>query len=84
MIEYDSFGRMKYNPDLHGKQGTTWLQEDIDYLIQWGNKIGIEEISLALERDEGSVCRKMSELRKKGKLGITKTRNFRLLKKANG
>lgn len=84
MIEYDSFGRMRYNPELHCKQGTKWIDEDIDYLINWGNKIGIEEMSLALERDERSVSQKMTELRKKGKMEIAKIRHFRLLKQANG
>lgn len=65
-IEYDACGRMKFNPDLHENQGKPWSREDLDYLINWYNKIGIEEMSLALERTETTVATKVAILRKRG------------------
>lgn len=65
-IEYDSCGRMKYNPDLHRNNGKPWSKEDIEYLINWYSKIGIEEMSLALERTEATIAAQVQKLRKKG------------------
>ena len=66
MIEYDTQGRMKYNPELHHNQGTEWNEEDTQYLIDWYDIVGIEEIALALGRSEGTVNSKINVLRKKG------------------
>lgn len=65
-IEYDKAGRMKYNPDLHPNQCKLWSKDDLDYLINWYSKIGIEEMSLALGRSEGTIATKVNMLRKKG------------------
>ncbi|CAI3662242.1 MULTISPECIES: hypothetical protein [Clostridium] len=65
-IEYDACGRMKYNPDLHKNNGTTWSEDDLNYLINWYEKIGIEEMSLALGKSEGTVAHKVQTLRKQG------------------
>lgn len=65
-IEYDACGRMKYNPDLHKNNGTTWSEDDLNYLINWYEKIGIEEMSLALERTEATIAAQVQKLRKKG------------------
>ena len=35
MIEYDSQGRIKYNPELHDRQGFPWSEEETEYLIKW-------------------------------------------------
>lgn len=82
-IEYDKCGRMKYNPDLHKNQGTPWSEEDIEYLINWYNKIGVEEMSLALERSEATVATKVNMLRKKGLMKNNTVRKChrRLIKK---
>lgn len=66
MIEYDRWGRMKYHPEIHFKQGKEWDKEDIEYLINWIDKIGYEEMSLALGRTEGVIANKVNHLRKKG------------------
>lgn len=65
-IEYDKAGRMKYNPDLHPNQCKLWQNDELDYLINWYSKIGLEEMSLALGRSEGTIATKVSMLRKKG------------------
>jgi len=80
-IEYDGCGRLKYNPILHPNQGMPWSTEDKEYLIEWLDKIGLEEMSLALGRTETTISEKARILRKKGLMKPdTKARNPRLLK----
>lgn len=84
-IEYDKCGRMKYNPDLHQNNGKPWSKEDLDYLINWYEIIGLEEISMALERSEVTVAAKVAYLRRKGKMNKgsrSKKYHNKLLKKA--
>ena len=66
MIEYDSSGRMRYNPEFHRKNGQLWNDEDLKYLIEWYDKIGAEEMSFALERPITAVMQKAKILRDKG------------------
>lgn len=65
-IEYDKYGRMHYNPEFHSKSGTLWNQEDLQYLIDWYDIAGPEEMAFALERTVKTVQMKVTELRKKG------------------
>lgn len=65
-IEYDKYGRMKYNPEFHPNAGNPWSSKDLEYLIEWFDKIGAEEMSLALGRPMTTVSNKVSILRKKG------------------
>lgn len=65
-LEFDKGGRLKYNPGLHPNQGKQWSKDDLDYLINWYSKIGLEEMSLALGRSEGTVATKVNILRKDG------------------
>lgn len=84
-IEYDKCGRMKFNPELHQNNGKPWSQEDLNYLIDWYEKIGLEEMSLAVGRSEVTVAAKVGYLRKKGimkKGPRSKKYNNKLLKKA--
>lgn len=67
-IEYDRLGRMRYNPIFHSRTGQQWTQSDLDYITQWYDKIGPDEISYALERTIKSVMTKATELKKKGKM----------------
>lgn len=66
MVEYDRYGRMKYNPELHENQGKPWSEEDLEYLMTWYEIIGAEEMSLALGRPEAVIANKVSKLRKSG------------------
>lgn len=54
--------------DLYSNTGKPYTKEDLDYLINWYDKIGLEEMSLALERTGRSVVGKVYELRKGGKM----------------
>lgn len=65
-IEYDHFGRMKYNKEFHSKNGTPWTYSDQQYLIQWYDKISPEEMSLALDRTSNTIAEQVNKLRKKG------------------
>lgn len=66
MINYDCAGFMKYNPELHDRQGKAWTTEEIQYLIEWYDIIGIEEMSLALGRSESTVSARVKRLRTEG------------------
>ena len=68
MIEYDSQGRIKYNPELHDRQGFPWSEEETEYLIKWYDIIGMEEMSLALGRTEATVANKVYRLQKQGRM----------------
>lgn len=80
-VEYDSSGRMKYNPRFH-KKGIAWSSEDLQYLIEWYDIIGPEEMSFALERPATSIMQRVSELRRKGVMKKPKKiTHFRRIKK---
>lgn len=68
MLEYDTQGRIKYNPELHDRQGLPWSEEETEYLIKWYDIIGMEEMSLALGRTEGTVASKVCRLQRQGKM----------------
>jgi hypothetical protein len=82
-VEYDNYGRMKYNPDLHDRQGTPWTHNELNYLIDWYDLIGVEEMSLALGRTEVSITHKVNVLRRQGRMSFPKKicKNKRLLSK---
>lgn len=65
-IRYDRFGRMLYNPEFHTNTRKQWSKSDLDYLVDWYDKIGPEEMSFALERTMASVMQKVNSLRKQG------------------
>jgi len=69
-IQYDKYGRMLYNPEFHSKNCTKWKEEEVQYLIQWYEIIGAEEMSFALERTMPSIQHKVSKLRKKGRMKL--------------
>lgn len=66
MINYDNSGRMTYCPELHDRQGKAWTTEEIQYLIEWYDIIGIEGISLVLGRSESTVSARVKRLRTEG------------------
>lgn len=66
MIEYDRFGRMKYNPEFHKRCGVVWNKSELKYLVDWYDKIGAEEMSFALERPISAVSEKVAVLRRRG------------------
>jgi hypothetical protein len=81
VVEYDRFGRMRYNAELHFNQGKPWSKEDLEYLVNWYSIIGAEEMSLALGRTEMTVADKVHKLRKRGLMRKEKASyNLRLLR----
>lgn len=77
-ISYDKLGRMRYHPDFHPNQGKTWLLKDQQFLIEYYEKLGPDEISLVLGRTIHSVMMRASDLRKKGLMPKrTITKNFK-------
>ena len=66
MVKYDKCGRMEYNPEIHDRVGEPWTDEEIEYLVNWYDIIGAEEMSLALGRTEMSISNKANTLRNRG------------------
>lgn len=78
-IEYDKYGRMKYNPIFHPNNRTLWSTADLRYLIDWYEKVGPDEMSFALGRTVGTIMQKVNELRKQGLMPqTTNTRHKRI------
>ncbi|SED37168.1 hypothetical protein SAMN05216178_6979 [Pseudomonas saponiphila] len=65
---YDSYGRMNYHPDFHPNQGAPWTTKDQQYLIQYYEKLGPEQVSLELGRTIHTVMTRAYELRKRGEM----------------
>lgn len=65
-LEFDGYGRVKYNSEIHYNQREPWTMDDLNYLIEWYDKIGGEEISFALGRTETSIYQTVLKLRRKG------------------
>ena len=65
-MSYDKQGRRNYDPELHDRQGLPWTKEETEYLINWYDKIGMEEMSLALGRTEKTIGHRVYVLRKRG------------------
>lgn len=63
---YDAYGRMNYHPDFHPNQGTPWTTTDQQYLIEFYEKLGPEQVSLELGRTIHTVMTRACELRKCG------------------
>lgn len=73
-VTYDALGRMQYHPDFHQMQGKRWQKEELQYICDFYNVCGPEEIALGLERTIHTVMQKASELRKVGWLPKQKKR----------
>jgi len=65
-IEYDRYGRMKYNREFHPNNGKKWSKEELRYLVDWYDKIGADEMSFALGRTITTIAQKVNQLRKLG------------------
>lgn len=63
-VQFDRYKRMKYHPEYHKNMGQPWSFEDLQYLINYYDKIGATEMSFALERTETSILQRVNELRK--------------------
>lgn len=66
--EYDSYGRMKYNPDYHPNHLKPWIYKDEQYLIDNYVLDGPEVVAAALGRTIGVIMTRAYVLRKEGKM----------------
>lgn len=73
---YDRYGRMNYHPEYHQNQGKPWTTRDQKYLIEYYEKLGPEQVSLALGRTIHTVMQRASELRKRGVMRMPTTRTY--------
>lgn len=67
MVQYDTFGRMKYNPEYHDNHGKRWSKEDLIYLCSMHGAMKRKDLSLALGRTETTVAMKLYTLTNKKK-----------------
>ena len=65
-IEFDAMGCMVYHPDYHPNQGRDWTTVDQRFLIDNYERVGPEEVSLALGRTIHAVMNRACMLRKQG------------------
>lgn len=65
-VTYDKKGRMLYNPLYHRRTGKKWSKDEIRYLIDWYDIIGVDEMSYALERTPYTINNHVYQLRKRG------------------
>lgn len=63
-LEYDKYGRMKYNPYFHKNNRKPWTEEELQYLTNWYDIIGAQEMSFALERTPSSIYTKYRQIKK--------------------
>jgi len=67
-IQYDAYGRMKFNPEIHTSHKTPWTTVDENYLIKYYRKISAAELSLALGRTIGVIHDRIYRMKKAGTL----------------
>ncbi len=84
-IIFDRYGRMQYHPDYHPNQGKPWTTTDEQYLIEFYEVEGPEQMSLSLGRTIHTVMTRAYQLRKRGVMTKPKVqKNFpRLMKPRN-
>lgn len=75
-VTYDSYGRMNFHPEFHGKQKTPWSTTDQKFLIENYAALGPEQISLTLERTIHTVMTRAYELRKSGQMAKPAKRTY--------
>lgn len=78
IFEYDSNGRLKYHPKLHGKTGKPWTEDDLEYLCKYHAVDDIGSIALALDRTHATVASKLTDLRKNGKYDYYRSLNCQI------
>lgn len=65
-IEYDTHGRMRYNPEFHENHGKAYTKDDLVYACAMWGYMRIADIALALGRTQASVTTKVYKLQEIG------------------
>jgi hypothetical protein len=66
-IEFDSSGRMKYNPLYHFNHGKPFSEDDLEYLCKYHDIDGPRKVGLAIGRTECTCISRLDYLKKRGK-----------------
>lgn len=66
MSEYDSQGRLKYDPGLHEEHGERYSEDDLIYMCSAHGYDSLTDIGLALGRTPCAIAVKLGHLKKKG------------------
>lgn len=67
MYEYDSVGRMKYNPEIHFNHKKPWSVKDLAYLCKFYKYGEGRNLAFTLGRTEAVIYNKAHDLRKENK-----------------
>jgi hypothetical protein len=74
-IEYDACERMKYHPEFHFSHGKPFTESDLEYICKYCGVDDTRTLAFAIGKTEGTVNRKLTELRKRGLFGYYKNLN---------
>lgn len=74
--EYDSNGRMCFNPDFHENHGKPFTLEDLEYLCKFWEHDDVRTIAFALGRTEATLFNMVKQLRQRGLFDFYKNMNL--------
>ena len=66
MSEYDSLGRLKYDPDLLDCHQGRYTEDDLAYMCAMHGSMSLTDIGLAVGRTPCAVAVKLGSLKKQG------------------
>lgn len=66
MTEYDSQGRLKFDPELHENHGKPFTTGELAYICSMHESMSLTDIGLAVGRTPAAVAMRMSSLKKQG------------------
>lgn len=66
-LEFDQFGRMKYNPDFHFNHGKVMSEDDLMYLCKFWGLESVKSLSLGLGKTEMTLASLITKLKKDGR-----------------
>lgn len=73
--EFDSQGRMQYNPDFHFSHGKPFTESDLEYMCKYYEIDGTKLMSLALGKTEMTIESKIRKLKKQNRYEYYKNLN---------
>lgn len=67
MSEYDSQGRLKYDPDLHDCHQERYTEDDLAYMCAMHRAMTLTDIGLAVGRTPCAIAVKIGNIKKQGR-----------------
>lgn len=75
-VEYDNFGRMKYDPSYHPRQFATFTEEESAFIVRYYKRGEVKRLSLEVGRTCKSLRQHMWKLKRDGRLESLKQVDF--------